>query len=88
MKKIFLFVMLAGLYVTSFAQHLVPVEISTDPENIEIAVFGAGTIDGGSAAFVESFTSKAEYFGKKNIRKKWCCTYFKTIYCKFKSCYN
>jgi len=60
MKKIFLFVMLAGLYVTSFAQHLVPVEISTDPENIEIAVFGAGTIDGGSAAFVESFTSKAD----------------------------
>jgi len=61
MKKVFLFVMLAGLYVTSFGQHIIPVEISTDPENIEIAVFGAGTVDGGSAAFVESFSSKADF---------------------------
>jgi len=61
MKKVFLFVMLAGLYITSFGQHIIPVEISTDPENIEIAVFGAGTVDGGSAAFVESFSSKADF---------------------------
>jgi len=60
MKKIFLFILLSGLYLTSFSQHIIPVEISADPENIEIAVFGAGTIDGGSAAFLESFSSKAD----------------------------
>jgi len=60
MRKVFLFVILVCLYVTSFGQHIIPVEISTDPENIEIAVFGAGTVDGGSASFVNSFTSKAD----------------------------
>lgn len=60
MKKIFFAIVLICSFLATRAQHILPVEISTDPRNIEIAIFGAGTVDGSSAAFVESFSSKAD----------------------------
>ncbi len=60
MKKIYLLILFAGLYLTGYSQHIVPVEISTDPQNIEIAIFGAATADGGTAGFLESLNSKGD----------------------------
>jgi hypothetical protein len=60
MKKIILSIIIIGSFFVTKAQYIVPVEISTDPQNVEIAIFGAATVDGGTASFLESFSSKGD----------------------------
>ena len=60
MKRVLLSLILIVAFLVGKAQHIVPVEISTDPKNIEIAIFGAATADGGTAGFLESLNSKGD----------------------------
>lgn len=62
MKKIFLSIFFVAAFIFfAKAQHIVPVEVSTNPSEVEIAIFGAATADGGASSFKESFTSKGDF---------------------------
>jgi len=61
MKKILLISVLAIFAGQTYAQYLLPVSISTDPKNIEIAFLGSLSSDGASGGFIESMSTQADF---------------------------
>jgi len=61
MKKILLISVFITLIFQSYAQYLLPVSISTDPKNIEIAFLGSLSSDGASGGFVESMSTQTDF---------------------------